>query len=100
VEDNQHVKKGQLLVEFDPRDFRVAVEQARASLNQAMADIKVSQQNYETAVANLHATEAGNYRAQRDADRYRTLLTQQVVAQAEFDQYYATAENRRGESQR
>jgi membrane fusion protein (multidrug efflux system) len=91
VEDNQHVKKGQLLVELDPRDFQVAVEQARASLDQAMADIKVSQQNHETAVANLRATEADNYRAQRDAERYRTLLTQQVVAQAEFDQYYATA---------
>jgi membrane fusion protein, multidrug efflux system len=91
VEDNQHVKRGQLLVELDPRDFQVAVEQARASLNQAMADIKVSQQNHETAVANLHATEADNYRAQRDADRYRTLLTQQVIAQAEFDQYSATA---------
>ena len=91
VEDNQHVKKGQLLVELDPRDFQVAVEQARASLNQALADVTVSRQNYETALANLHATEADNYRAQRDADRYRELLTQQVVAQAEFDQYYATA---------
>jgi membrane fusion protein (multidrug efflux system) len=91
VEDNQHVKKGQLLVELDPRDFQVAVEQARASLDQSIADIKVSRQNYETAVANLHATEADNYRAQRDADRYRELLTQQVVAQSEFDQYYATA---------
>jgi membrane fusion protein (multidrug efflux system) len=91
VEDNQHVKKGQILVELDPRDFQVAVEQARASLSQALADIKVSRQNHETAVANLHATEADNYRAQRDADRYRILLTQQVVAQAEFDQYSATA---------
>jgi membrane fusion protein (multidrug efflux system) len=51
----------------------------------------VSQQNYETAVANLRATEADNYRAQRDANRYQMLLTQQVVAQSEFDQYYATA---------
>jgi membrane fusion protein, multidrug efflux system len=91
VEDNQPVNKGHLLVELDPRDFQVAVEQARASLNQALADVKVAQQNYETAVANLHATEADNYRAQRDADRYRELLTQQVVAQSEFDQYYATA---------
>jgi membrane fusion protein (multidrug efflux system) len=91
VEDNQHVKKGQLLVELDPRDYQVAAEQARASLGQALADITVSQQNYETAVANLRATEADNYRAQRDANRYRELLTQQVVAQSEFDQYFATA---------
>src|SRR5579863_3787430 len=32
VEDNQYVKKGDVLVEIDPKDYEVAVDQAKASL--------------------------------------------------------------------
>jgi membrane fusion protein (multidrug efflux system) len=35
VIDNQEVRQGDLLVELDPTDFRVALEQARASVQQA-----------------------------------------------------------------
>ncbi len=35
--DNQHVDKGQLLIEIDPTDFQVAVEAARATLANAEA---------------------------------------------------------------
>src|ERR1700749_114570 len=33
VEDNQAVKAGQALVDLDPRDYEVALEQAKAALN-------------------------------------------------------------------
>jgi membrane fusion protein (multidrug efflux system) len=36
-DDNQEVKKGQLLVELDPRDYQVALEKAQAQLLQAQA---------------------------------------------------------------
>ena len=39
VEDNQHVKKGDLLVEFDPTDLAVALAQARADLASAQAQL-------------------------------------------------------------
>ena len=32
VDDNQLVKKGDVLVEIDPRDFQVALERAKANL--------------------------------------------------------------------
>ena len=35
VEDNQQVKAGQLLVELDPRDYDVSVEQAKAALDES-----------------------------------------------------------------
>ncbi|HEX3371094.1 MAG TPA: biotin/lipoyl-binding protein, partial [Candidatus Acidoferrales bacterium] len=38
VEENQSVKAGDLLVEFDPRDYQVAVELAQAQLLKAQAD--------------------------------------------------------------
>jgi membrane fusion protein (multidrug efflux system) len=37
VTDNQHVNKGDLLVELDARDYETAVAQARAALRNAMA---------------------------------------------------------------
>ncbi|MCL2450717.1 MAG: HlyD family secretion protein [Polyangiaceae bacterium] len=38
VEDNQHVQPGDVLVEFDPNDYRVAVDQASANLEQAESE--------------------------------------------------------------
>ena len=37
VEDNQYVRKGDVLVEIDPKDYEVAVEQAKANLANAEA---------------------------------------------------------------
>jgi len=37
VDDNQYVKKGTLLVEIDPKDYQVAVDQAKADLATAEA---------------------------------------------------------------
>jgi membrane fusion protein, multidrug efflux system len=91
VEDNQRVTAGQLLVELDPGDYQVAVEQAHAQLAQAEAQVQAARQNYAAAVATTHEAEASNYRAQRDAARYGALLKAQVVAQAQYDQYIATA---------
>jgi len=40
VQDNQYVTAGSTLVEIDPRDYRVAVDQARAELGDAEASAK------------------------------------------------------------
>src|SRR5271156_2787971 len=38
VDDNQFVKKGQILARLDPRDFQVQVDKARADFLRAKAD--------------------------------------------------------------
>lgn len=91
VEDNQQVRAGQLLVEIDPRDYQVAVDQARAQLAQAGAQVEAAKQNYAAAIATVREGTASNYRAQRDAARYSALLKAQVVSEAQYDQYIATA---------
>ena len=91
VEDNQRVKAGQLLVQLDTHDYKVAVEQARAQLAQARADANSARQQYVSATAKIHQAEAHNYQARRDQQRYSTLLRLRVVSQAEYDQYDATA---------
>src|SRR6185437_10966973 len=43
VDDNEHVKQGQLLLTLDPNDFQVVVDQAVANLEQAQRQIKTSE---------------------------------------------------------
>lgn len=49
VEENQQVKKGQVLVEIDPRD-------AQASLSKGEANLATAKANYEAALANVPIT--------------------------------------------
>jgi membrane fusion protein (multidrug efflux system) len=91
VDNNQSVKAGQLLVQLDPRDYRVAVQQARAQLVQAQAEVNSARQQYVAAVATVRQAEAQNYLAERNAQRYTQLIKLKVVSQSEFDQYDATA---------
>ena len=91
VDNNQSVKAGQLLVQLDPNDYQVALEQARAQLAQAEADLNSARQQYVSAGATVHQDEAQNYLAQRNAQRYSQLIKQQIVSQSEYDQFDATA---------
>ncbi len=58
VNNDQRVKKGQLLVQLDSRDYQVAVEQARAQRAQAEADLNSARRQYVSAVATIHQAQA------------------------------------------
>jgi membrane fusion protein, multidrug efflux system len=90
-EDDDRVRKGELLVEIDPRDYEVAVEQAKARLELALAQVASAKQDYAAGLANVREADATNFKAQRDAHRYTILLDQQVVPQEQYDQYSAIA---------
>jgi membrane fusion protein (multidrug efflux system) len=55
VSDNQRVKKGDLLVEIDPRDFQTGLEQARANLQEAESRHKAAAATTEFTRANTRA---------------------------------------------
>ncbi len=76
VDDNQHVRRGDLLVELDPRDFDVDLQQARA---------------------NLEAGEAELIRARLEEQRLRSLVPDQAVSMQEVEN--ATARERLAEAQ-
>jgi len=78
------------LVDLDPRDYQVAVENAEANLAQAQQGVKAAQQNYELAVANLNAAIATNFKAQLDVKRYRELLDQAVIPRETNDEIVMT----------
>ncbi len=98
VEDNQQVKVGQLLVELDPRDYDVSVEQAKATVNQSQTEVESARPNVpitnvttETAVSSQEAdivgVEAQIAGAQRD---YESSIAQ--IRQAEADNAKAQAD--------
>jgi len=55
VNDNQHVKKGDLLVELDPSSFETAYMQAKANLDLAIAEAKGAQANVDLTKGNTQA---------------------------------------------
>ncbi len=62
VEEEQKVQKGQLLLEIDPRDYQVALDQAKANVSAAEAAWHAAQQNVPvqsiTTGSNISSAEA------------------------------------------
>ncbi len=54
VDDNQFVQKGAVLVEIDPKDYQVAVEQARANL--ASAEATAQSMNIDVPITSVNTT--------------------------------------------
>ena len=71
VEDNQHVEKGAPLIEIDPRDYQIKLDQARAEFSAAKADAR---------------------RATVDAERAKQLLDRDDLSRQAYDKAVADAE--------
>ena len=54
VDDNQYVQKGAVLVEIDPKDYEVAVEQAKANL--ASADATAQSMNIDVPITTVNTS--------------------------------------------
>jgi membrane fusion protein, multidrug efflux system len=91
VDDNDNPKAGELLAEIDPRDYQVAVEQARANYLNAQAEVKGAISDYDTAQARVDAAIAANSMAQHEADRYRVLSKHGVSSPEQAEQASSTA---------
>jgi membrane fusion protein (multidrug efflux system) len=116
IDDNQFVKKGDLLVEIDPRDYEAALARAKgdlaaaiaaraqaqanldlariqlpAQLQQADANVGSARAQADQAHANLASAQAELARAQSDAARYTQLNREQFASRQTFEQASATA---------
>ena len=97
IDDYQTVKDGQLIVQLDPRDFEVKLEQARAQrsqsaaqLDQAVAGLAQQQAAVDQAQANVRVTQADLSQAQSDFARYRA-VNPQAVSRQQVDTSSASA---------
>ena len=102
VEDNQAVKAGDPLIDLDPRDYQVVLDQARAQLAQARTQVIAQQPNVpitqvenvtnissaDAEVANAQAALAA---AERDRETARARLAESEAnnarAQADLERY-------------
>jgi membrane fusion protein (multidrug efflux system) len=102
VEDNQQVKQGQLLVELDPRDYNVSLEQAKAALNESQTQVAVARPNVpitsvstettlSTTATDIAASRATVAAAERDYESavadVRNAEADSVRAQADLIRY-------------
>ncbi|HEX4122438.1 MAG TPA: HlyD family secretion protein [Verrucomicrobiae bacterium] len=78
IDDNQFVHQGDLLVELDPTDYQIALEQAQAEdasskgqLAQAQAQIETAKASVVQTKAEVDAAEVLHENTVRDLERYR-----------------------------
>jgi membrane fusion protein (multidrug efflux system) len=97
VQDNEQVAAGQILLELDPRDEQVHVDQieaqraeAAASLGETRATMSVRQAELDQASANVRVAVAGLDQARRDLARYAAINPRAISAQ-QIDQARDTA---------
>lgn len=87
VTDNQHVRRGQLLVRIDDRDYRAAVDKAeavveaqQAALGNLDAMAKLQASVIDQGRASVDAAKAEALRSQLDSTRYRDLSSRSAVS--------------------
>ncbi|WP_287496019.1 HlyD family secretion protein [Pandoraea sp. CB10b_02] len=105
VDDNQHVRVGDVLVRLDDRDARAGVLHAKATVQSAAADVQVQIDAAATldaewvrqrsliaqAQADVDGAQAQYARHTADAQRYRALLGDGAASRQRFEQAEAQA---------
>ena len=88
VKDNQPVKAGDPILQLDPRDFQVKLDQARAQraqaaaqLQQAQAGLLQQQSAIDQAGANVRVAQADLGQQQTDLNRYRAIDPKAITRQ-------------------
>jgi membrane fusion protein (multidrug efflux system) len=90
VQDNQSVKAGQLLVELDPSDYNVAIEQAKAAVAESRTQVDAARPNVPITSVSTETSVS--------ADEYDISAINAQIASAERDHESAVAEIRKAEA--
>jgi membrane fusion protein, multidrug efflux system len=93
VKENQQVAAGQVLYRLDPRQFQIALDNAKANMAQTALSIEAMKQDYKRMVSDAAAAEAQVKLDQLNYDRNAMLLHSDTVSQAVFDQAHYTLDN-------
>lgn len=86
VKDNQFVKKGSLLLALESRPFEIAVNQARANLQKAIAQRDLLAEKIHEAAADIEVQEAKLKLAKTTWQRYSDLFKKQAISKQTFEQ--------------
>ena len=78
IDDNQFVKKGDLLLEIDPKDYEVKLQQAKAKLDEAKAALINTENQVEKTLSDLEFAKA-------DYDRYSKMYKEGISSRQDYD---------------
>ena len=85
VNDNQFVKKGDLLLEIDPRDYQVQMAKAAAGVGVAENETGGEYLKVEAARAALQSARARHDQAILDLERGEKLFSREVIAKEQLE---------------
>ena len=90
VKENEQVEAGQILYRLDPRQFQIALDNAKANLAQTALGIEAMKQDYARMVSDIAGQQAQVDLDQTNFNRATMLLRTGTTTQAAFDQVQAT----------
>ena len=90
VTDNERVRPGQVLYRLDPRQYQIAVDNAKASLAQTALTIDAMKQDYKRMLSDVAAQQAQVVLDEANYARDAALLHSGTVSQAIYDQAQST----------
>ena len=85
VNENQHVKAGQVLYRIDPAAFQMAVEKAKANLAQVHADLASMKADYHQKQAEVELEQTHLAYAKREAQRQIELSKKHYVSDSQLE---------------
>ena len=85
IQENQRVRRGQLLFSIDPAPYQLAVEQAEAALNTTRQGYGEAEAALQVAEAQLAQSRVQAANAARNAARVHQLAIQQYLSRAQED---------------
>lgn len=86
VTDNQHVAAGQLLYRLDPRQFQIALNNAKANLAQTALTLESMKVDYKRMLSDVAAQQAQVTLDQTNYNRYLMLIKSGTVSNSAYDQ--------------
>ena len=86
VKDNEHVDAGQVLYRLDPRQFQIALDNAKANLAQISLNVDAMKQDYQHMLSDAVAAQAQVDLNQLNFNRQDLLIKSGSTPQAIYDQ--------------
>jgi membrane fusion protein, multidrug efflux system len=93
VHDNEHVSAGQVLYRLDPRQFQIALDNAKANLAQIAETLDSMKEDYKRMSSDAAAQQAQVDLDQTNFNRAEMLLRSGTATQATYDQANYTLQN-------
>lgn len=86
VKEGDRVKKGDVLFQLDTEPFRIAVQSAQGQLDQTAQTVASMKEDYRRMLSNVDTQRSTVILAEKNYNRYASLLKENAISQATYDQ--------------